>query len=187
MALPKWVRLQGDYPCPLRRGAWYRVVNASPLEIVVDVNKKPVRIPRRHLELADQPAQVWTVVELAQVSPRAPRTLGARYAVCPSCRERVALEGKPVNLRCPKCNGMFNVAWIGTAPASPVMQSAPPPGERRPRLSTPTVPRKRGPDRRKGQRRVETRPVDKERRSGSDRRGSAERRKGRPPRGPSPG
>jgi hypothetical protein len=186
MAHPQWAQLQGEYPCPLRRGAWYRVVNTSTLEVVVDVHKKPIRVPRRHLRLADQPAQVWAVVERTSPSPRGSQPVGSRHAVCPSCRERVPLEGRPVDLRCPKCNELFVVAWKEAERAAPSIQVMPSSQERRPRLSMPTVPRKRGPDRRSGERREEVTRVDEERRAGSDRRRNTERRKGRPPRDAKP-
>src|SRR5438034_10445031 len=36
---------------------------------------------------------------------------GATYAVCPACRHRVPLRGQPTEMRCPKCNGVFEIAW----------------------------------------------------------------------------
>src|SRR5260370_22823277 len=111
MAQSRWARLQIENPCPLRRGAWYRVLSASPLDVVVDVNRKQVRAPRRNLELAEQPVSKWTVVQTARPSVRVPKAMSVRYAVCPGCRERVPLDDKTTNLRCPKCNGLFDVAW----------------------------------------------------------------------------
>jgi hypothetical protein len=189
MASPKWARLLTDYPCPLRRGAWYRVISAAALEVVVDVNQKQIRVPRQQLHLAEQPTTLWTIVERAKVSPRSPRALGTKYVVCPSCRERVPLEGKPLNMRCPKCNGLFEIDWPvserkETAAAAPVAAS----GARAPRTTIPTMPRRRGPDRRTGNRRKENTPVPTERRQ-ADRRRSNERRRGakRPPTDPAAG
>lgn len=183
MTSPKWARLQTEYPCPLRRGAWYRVLNASPLEVVVDVHQKQVRVPRRHLQLADQPMQMWTVVERAEPSPRSPRSLGSTYAVCPSCRERLPLAGQPANMRCPQCNGLFTVAWTGPE-RKEVPKATTAGGDRPRRTSSATIPRKRGPDRRTANRRQEATPVTVERRAGSERRQGADRRKARSPRGP---
>jgi len=153
-------------------------VNASGVEIVVDVNRNPVRVPRRHLELVEQPAREWTVVVRTALSPRASQPAGSQYAVCPSCRERVQLTGRPVDLRCPKCNELYLVAWKGAEQAGPSIRVMPPSEEQRPKLSMPTVPRKRGPDRRSGeQRRVKETVVAEEKRSGSERRKGAERRK----------
>src|ERR1041384_2183728 len=126
MAQPQWARLQGEYPCPLRRGAWYRIVNALGLEVVVDVNKKPVRVPRRHLELVEQPAREWTVVVRTAPTPRGSQPVGSQYAVCPSCRERVQLAGRPLDMRCPKCNELSVVAWKEAEPAGPSIRVMPP-------------------------------------------------------------
>ena len=106
-----WARLRSDYGCPLRRGAWYRVLSVSPLEAVVDVDKKPVLLPREYVEIvADRPSR-WTVVREVERSPRVPIEMTGRYAVCPSCRERMSLRGDPTNLRCRRCNGVFEVGW----------------------------------------------------------------------------
>ena len=182
MVQPKWAQLHAEYECPLRRGAWYRVLNASSLEVVVEVNRKEVRVPRRYLQFADQPAQMWAVVERAESSGRGPRSLGSRYAVCPSCRERVPLAGRPANMRCPRCNGLFAISGTGTERKEAATESTPAVEPRR-RVSMPTIPRHRGPDRRVTERRQEDTPVMEERRTGSERR-KGERRKAaarRPP------
>jgi NADH pyrophosphatase NudC (nudix superfamily) len=44
-------------------------------------------------------------------SARLPLTWGARYAVCPNCRERARLEERKTSMRCPKCNGFFDIGW----------------------------------------------------------------------------
>src|SRR3989442_2032996 len=38
-------------PYPLRRGAWYRVTEVFPDEVVLDVNRKPVTLPLSLLDL----------------------------------------------------------------------------------------------------------------------------------------
>ncbi len=109
MAAPppaQWARLRADYACPLRRGAWYRVIDVTPLEVVVDVQNKPVIVARPYVELARVPPPRWTVVERA--GTKAPDS-SARYAVCPSCRERMPLSGTPPTLRCRRCQGAFEV------------------------------------------------------------------------------
>ena len=88
-----WARLRADYGCPLRRGAWYRVVSVSPLEAVVDVDQKPVLLPREYLEIVNTRPSRWTVVQEPERSPRLPSEMSGRYAVCPSCRERMPLRG----------------------------------------------------------------------------------------------
>jgi len=106
-----WARLRSDYGCPLRRGAWYRVLSVSPLEAVVDVDKKPVLLPREYVEIVASRPSRWTVVREVERSPRVPSEMSGRYAVCPSCRERMSLRGDPTNLRCRRCNGVFEVGW----------------------------------------------------------------------------
>ncbi len=66
----------------------------SSLEAVLDVNEKPVTVPRPFLEIVGTPPGRWTVVASPQ-SPRLPVELAPRYAVCPSCRERLPLGGQP--------------------------------------------------------------------------------------------
>jgi hypothetical protein len=108
-SLTQWARLQAEYDCPLRRGAWYRVLGASQLEVVVEVHDKPVLIARPWLELVAVPPPRWTVIERPTAARRAPPGLETRYAVCPSCRERVPLAGRPSRMRCRRCSGVFRV------------------------------------------------------------------------------
>src|SRR5881397_1896152 len=67
-----WARLKADYGCPLRRGAWYRVVSVSPLEAVVDVEQRAVLLPREYLEIVPTRPTRWTVVREVERSPRMP-------------------------------------------------------------------------------------------------------------------
>ena len=84
------------------------MLNASQLEVVVEVHEKPVMIARPFLELVSVPPPRWTVIERA-TPPRRDPSLGKRYAVCPSCRERVRLGGRPSRMRCPRCGGVFGL------------------------------------------------------------------------------
>src|SRR3989442_11377135 len=104
--LAQWARLNAQYACPLRRGAWYRVIDVTPLEVVVEVHHKSVLVARPWVELAQVPPPRWTVVENS--ARKAPGSNG-RYAVCPSCRERMPLSGNPPSLRCRRCRGTFEV------------------------------------------------------------------------------
>ena len=107
----QWARLQADVNCQLRRGAWYRVLKLAPLEVLVDVNRKPLPVPRPFLQIAPTPPRRWTIVPRPKNAPRLPDSWGAGYGVCPSCRNRTQLEGRPSSIRCPRCNGLFEVAW----------------------------------------------------------------------------
>jgi len=75
------------------------------------VEKRAVLLPREYLEIVDTRPTRWTVVREIERSPRVPREMQERYGVCPSCRERMSLAGEPRNLRCRRCNGVFEVGW----------------------------------------------------------------------------
>ena len=107
----QWARLEADIESPLRRGAWYPVTRVSATEIVVDVNRRPTAVLRKHMVLHAKPPSAWTVVPRPQGAIRMPTSWGDTYAVCPNCRERSPLANHPANLRCHKCNGLFPVAW----------------------------------------------------------------------------
>ena len=104
----RWGRLQADIDCHLRRGAWYRVTKLASLEAVLDVNRKPVSVPQYLLQVVSTPPARWTVVP----TPRhVVRLWGVRYAVCPSCRDRAQLEGRPQRMACVRCKLEFEVDW----------------------------------------------------------------------------
>ncbi|PYO98480.1 MAG: hypothetical protein DMD61_09795 [Gemmatimonadetes bacterium] len=108
-ALPiQWARLRSEYDAPLRRGAWYRVLSVSQFEVVVDVHQRPVLVARPYVDVSSTPPVCWTIIDV-RGSARAGGGLGSRYAVCPSCRERVPLAGQPSTLRCRRCKGVFPV------------------------------------------------------------------------------
>src|SRR2546422_176757 len=88
-----WARLRADYGCPLRRGAWYRVVSISPLEAVVDVDQKPVLLPREYLEIVNTRPSRWTVVQ-------EPERIGERFRGA-NCWRGSSSSGEP--------------AWTGAA------------------------------------------------------------------------
>lgn len=110
MAGMRWARLRVDYELPLRWGAWYRVQDLGPLETVVEVNNSPVPVPSAFLQIVETPPRRWTVVPRPDDAVRIPETW-KRYVVCPSCRERVQLERRPSAIQCPRCSGIFDVAW----------------------------------------------------------------------------
>lgn len=107
----RWGRLQVDVSSPLRRGAWYRVVRLAPLEAVLDVNRRPLRVPHYLVQVVSHPPTRWSVVPRPTRAGELPPEWGPHYAVCPSCRERAALRGRPRRLECTQCRGEFAVAW----------------------------------------------------------------------------
>src|SRR5439155_716329 len=46
-----WARVRADQDCPLRQGAWYRVVELTPVEAIVDVNHRLLHIPRAFVQV----------------------------------------------------------------------------------------------------------------------------------------
>jgi len=107
----QWARIRSSEEARLRRGAWYRIVKLTAVEVVLDVNGKPTPFPRQSLEILPERPKQWAVVPRPARSPRLPNTWGARYGVCPNCRERARLEDHATSMRCPKCNGYFEIGW----------------------------------------------------------------------------
>jgi hypothetical protein len=106
-----WARLRVEADVGLRRGAWYRVTRFTPSEVFLDVQRFPVGVPRRFLEVVLGRPLRWSVVPRPRDATKLPTELGDPYAVCPVCRTRAALDGRPGKMPCPKCQGMFAVAW----------------------------------------------------------------------------
>lgn len=109
--LNQWARLKADVTCDLRRGAWYKVIKLAAVQAVVDIKGKAIAIPREALQLSPTRPPRWSVVPSPKAARRYPPTWGPKYAVCPNCRDRAALVGRPANLRCARCNQVFDVAW----------------------------------------------------------------------------
>ena len=84
-----WARVRADQDCPLRRGAWYRVVELTPVEAIVDVNHRLLHIPRAFVQVLPLRPPAWTVVP----GPDAGASAGRKYGVCPSCCARARLDG----------------------------------------------------------------------------------------------
>ena len=114
----QWARLQTDVNVKLRRGAWYRILRLGPQEAVLEVNRNPLTVSRTLLQIVQAPPTRWTVVSAPSNALRLPSSWGERYAVCPGCRGRSPLEGRPNNLRCARCNGLFDIAWNEPYPLS---------------------------------------------------------------------
>ena len=110
MAGMRWGRLLVDLNLRMRRGAWYRVNDPGPLETLVEVNNTPLPVPSAFLEIVETPPRKWSVVPRPAGAVRMPEEW-TRYVVCPSCRERVQLERRPSAIQCPRCRGIFEVAW----------------------------------------------------------------------------
>ncbi|HUL02226.1 MAG TPA: hypothetical protein VLV16_03220 [Gemmatimonadales bacterium] len=107
----QWARVCGDANHQLRRGAWYQVLALTPEQAVLDVNHHPVLIPRSVVQISPARPYRWSVVRRPRDAISLPLSWGTRYAVCPSCTQRVSLRGSVSELSCPRCHGVFIVGW----------------------------------------------------------------------------
>ncbi len=108
---PQWARLQSNVHCRLRRGAWYRVVDLTPAEATLDVNREQVPVPRASLKIVSSLPHYWTIVVRPRDAKCLPVLWGDKYAVCPGCRNRTQIKGAPQTMRCPRCDRTYRVAW----------------------------------------------------------------------------
>lgn len=111
MSVTQWARLNTDVQCDLRRGAWYRVVQLRSLEAVLDVHGKRIVLGRRFLDVAARPPAEWAIIQRPRNAVRIPPSWGESYAVCPNCRNRAPVSGRPSKMRCGRCNGLFEISW----------------------------------------------------------------------------
>lgn len=121
---PMWARAQGGVNLGVRRGAWYRVIELTPDEVVLEVNRTQRRVPRAVVELDNATPRRWTVVPRPRDAVRVPDDWGDRYAICPACRSRTALKGHPHDFKCPRCSGAFQVNWDEVRAQSPSKESS---------------------------------------------------------------
>ncbi len=112
MAPSRWASLNRDVNVQIRRGAWYRVLQLGSREAVLEVNRRPVAVPRQYLRFSLQPPRSWSIVSRPLHSTRLPPSWGDAYTVCPACRARAPLPvSRPRAQRCIRCNGFFTIAW----------------------------------------------------------------------------
>jgi LSD1 subclass zinc finger protein len=106
-----WARLIREGHYPLRRGAWYRVTRVTSTEVVLIIRQRPTTVPRDVVELVATAPPTWSVVPRPAKADRLPDSWGDHYGVCPGCRTRAALQEGSESMRCPRCNGLFQIAW----------------------------------------------------------------------------
>ncbi|HZI21398.1 MAG TPA: hypothetical protein VFD76_02745 [Gemmatimonadales bacterium] len=107
----RWARLRIDVNCGLRRGAWYPVVRFVQDRAVLEVARERLPVPRRLVQtIFDRPFH-WTIVPRPHDAVNLPSDWGGRYAVCPACRTRAPIHGHPVDMSCPQCQEVFQIAW----------------------------------------------------------------------------
>ncbi len=107
----QWARTRVRTSRHVRRGAWYRVIRATALEGVLEVNRQPVTVPRTFLQILPFRPTMWSVVTRLPNAQHPPASWGSTYGVCPSCSARAPLGRQAPQVVCPRCNGLFPVAW----------------------------------------------------------------------------
>src|SRR5256885_939749 len=118
-----WARVRAGQDCPLRQGAWYRVVELTPVEAIVDVNHRLLHIPRAFVQVLPLRPPTWTVVP----GPDAGDGAGRKYGVCPSCCARARLDGPAPAMRCPRCGAPAAAPWPGPGRGAFAGRTGPPP------------------------------------------------------------
>ena len=108
---PKWARVRGDLNFHVRRGAWYEVLRLTPHEAILAVDNRAFSMLRFSLQIVPLRPQRWSVVARPSDAVMIPLSWGSHYAVCPGCRRRAPFKGHPTEIQCPRCNGVFAVAW----------------------------------------------------------------------------
>src|SRR5256885_14267946 len=126
----QWARVRARTNCQLRRGAWYRVVEFAPLEVVLEVNRQPLRVPRPFLQILPIRPRLWSVVARLRNAAAPPPSWGPRYGVCPRRANRAALPDRPISIRRPALEVGAVLRWFDAllrVVASPVPTTLPTP------------------------------------------------------------
>ncbi len=111
-----WARVRSVGAHGLRRGAWYPVVNSGKSDLILlNVHRSNVPVPRAFVELSELKPYHWSVVEWMEGDRGAGRATqendGLTYGVCPSCRFRAPIAGRPEQITCPECQTAAEVDW----------------------------------------------------------------------------
>ena len=110
MADEQWAEIVRLCIQRLRRGSWYRVLDATAAATVtLDVGGTPFVVDRSCVAMALSRPSAWSVVR--DDPPN--EVLGPVYGVCPACFERAPLTGTESEKECPACRGTFAVNWAG--------------------------------------------------------------------------
>jgi hypothetical protein len=107
-----WARVRAGSDSPLRRGAWYRVVELTAVDAVLDVNRRLLRFPRTSLQILPLRPPLWSLVRRR---PDEASDTDQRYAVCPGCCARSQVRGSAPTMRCDGCGSVFAIAWSDSA------------------------------------------------------------------------
>ncbi len=108
----QWARTRVRTSRQMRRGAWYRVVRLGPVDGILEVNARPISVPRAFLQILPFRPRMWSVVPRVATAARPPLSWGSTYGVCPSCSARSPLGQYSLTVCCLSCRGLFPVAWV---------------------------------------------------------------------------
>src|SRR2546428_12703714 len=97
---PQWARVRGEVNCHVRRGAWYEVLRVTPEDVILDVNRQPVRLERAALEIVPLRPPRRSAAGRPPDPLLPAESRGARYLVAPGRRPRQALLAQPAPLPC---------------------------------------------------------------------------------------
>lgn len=103
-----WARVRARTSVPLRRGAWYRVVELDGRHVVLEVNRRFLKVSRALLQVLPIRPPTWSVVPRPPNNSQAP---GDKYGVCPNCCDRARLDAGAQVMRCRRCRSTFAIVW----------------------------------------------------------------------------
>src|SRR2546425_13260178 len=109
--LEQWARIRARTNCQLRRGAWYRVVELAPVEVVLEVNRRLLHVPRPFVQVLPIRPRLWSVVARLRNAAAPPPSWGPRYGVGPRCANRRARPERSISMRCPACEVVSVIGW----------------------------------------------------------------------------
>lgn len=108
----QWARTRVRTSRQMRRGAWYRVVRLGAVDGILEVNARPLSVPRAFLQILPFRPTMWSVVPRVATAANPPASWGSTYGVCPRCSTRSPLGQYSLTVCCPNCRGLFRVAWV---------------------------------------------------------------------------
>src|SRR5438552_12338052 len=109
--LEQWARVRVRPNGRLGGGPWYRVVELAPVDVVLDVNRRPLRVPRPFVQVIPIRPRLWSVVARLRNAAAPPQDWGPRYGVCPRCASRAPLSERSISMRCPACDVVSVIGW----------------------------------------------------------------------------